>query len=55
MVNANAEADKPCEAPSQQRTATPKMFNRNVIIIDRFMESHLAHVAEGPRVRAPQG
>lgn len=55
MVNANAEADKSHQAPTQQRTSTPKMFNRNVIILNCDMDSHLSDVAKGPRLRAAQG
>ena len=51
MVDANAEADKPHQATTQQRTTTPKMSNRNFIISQRYLDPDVNHAAQSTGVR----
>jgi hypothetical protein len=47
MVNTDAQAHKPSQAPSQQCTSTPKMFNGNFIVINRHLDTYFAYAAKG--------
>jgi hypothetical protein len=55
MVDADVEAHKSHQAPSQQRTSTPEMFDRNSVIVDRYMDSDFHNVSQGPGCRTAQG
>lgn len=50
MVNRNAEAGEPREAPAQQRRPAPAMLDRDLIFAHRHLDSHLAHAAQGPGI-----
>ena len=48
MVNRNAEAGEPREAPAQQRGPAPALLDGDVIFAHRHLDAHLAHAAQGP-------
>lgn len=54
VVDANVEANQPHQAPTQQRTTTPKVFNRNIILSKCYLDLDVNHAAQSTRIRPTQ-